>query len=232
LPRSSDDKEPGPDPALLLRQKQEPTAYEVLVHNHDVVVEAPQSAAAVDSRTYAIDRAVEPLRWVFRWGSLLMLVAMVSLPFIQVIAREIFGMPIIGVEELARFMLICSVFLAVPYVVSAGASIRMEEIRAMLPPRIIHGLKLTAAVICTATFGAMVVASLIAIGTNLDNATPTLGIPYWIFLGAAVLSFSMATLECAVQVIKVAQDKLLYVTFPEEQEPEEELDLPEEMRPH
>lgn len=202
------------------------------MHNHDVVVEAPQSAAAVDSRTYAIDRAVEPLRCVFRWGSLVMLVAMVSLPFIQVVAREIFGWPIIGVEELARFMLICSVFLAVPYVVSAGSSIRMEEIRSLLPPPIIHGLKLAAAAICTATFAAMVGASLIAIGTNLDNATPTLGIPYWIFLGAAALSFSMTTLECVIQLCKILQDRLLYVTFPGEQEPEEELDLPDEMRPH
>jgi TRAP-type C4-dicarboxylate transport system permease small subunit len=202
------------------------------VHNQDALVEAPQSVAAVDSRHYAIDRAVEPLRWVFRWGSLVMLVAMVSLPFVQVVAREVFGMPIIGVEELARFMLICSVFLAVPYVVSAGASIRMEEILVMLPSNIIHGLKLAAALICTVTFAAMVAASLVAIGTNLNNATPTLGIPYWIFLGAAAVSFSMTTLECAIQFFKVVQGKPLYVTFPQEQEPEEELDLPEEMRPH
>lgn len=202
------------------------------MHNHDVVVEAPQSIAAVDSRTFAIDRAVEPLRWVFRWGSLVMLLAMVTLPFIQVVSREIFSSPIIGVEELARFMLICSVFLALPYVISAGASIRMEEILSMFPARAIHLAKVAAAAICTATFAAMGVASLIAIGTNLDNATPTLGIPYWIFLGAASVSFAMAMLECGIQLVKALQDRPLYVTFPQEQEPEEELDLPEEMRAH
>lgn len=202
------------------------------MHNHDVVVEAPQSVAAVDSRNFAIDRAVEPLRWIFRWGSLVMLVAMVSLPFIQVVSREIFSTPIVGVEELARFMLICSVFLALPYVISAGASIRMEEILAMLPDRVIFGAKLGAAAICTATFAAMGMASFVAIGSNLANATPTLGIPYWIFLGAAFVSFAMATLECGIQLVKVLQGRPLYVTFPQEQEPEEELDLPEEMRPH
>lgn len=202
------------------------------MHNSDVVVEAPQSVAAVDSRTYAVDRAVEPLRWVFRGGSLVMLGAMVSLPFIQVISREILGMPIVGVEELARFMLICSVFLALPYVVSAGASIRMEEIITMLPSRVTYGLKMATGLVCTVTFAAMAVASLIAISTNLDNATPTLGIPYWIFLGAAVVSFSMTTLECAIQFFKAIQGKPLYVTFPQEQDPEEELDLPEEMRAH
>ena len=200
------------------------------MQNSDMALDAPVVAAAVDSRLYAVDRAFEPARWVFRWGSLVMLIAMVSLPFIQVVSREIFSSPIIGVEELARFMLICSVFLALPYVVSAGANIRMEEIVSMFPARLIRLLKLLASATAVATFAAMAVASLVAIRANLDNSTPTLGIPYWIFLGAALVSFSMTTLECAIQLVKVIQNRPLYITFPQEQEPEEELDLPEDMR--
>ncbi|PTM41331.1 TRAP transporter small permease subunit [Bosea sp. 124] len=196
----------------------------------DIVFDAPVAVAAVDSRTYAIDRAVEPVRWVFRWGSLAMLIAMVSLPFIQVVSREIFAMPIIGVEELARFMLICSVFLALPYVVSAGANIRMEEIVAMFPAGVVRVAKVMGAVTATATFAAIAVASFVAIGGNLDNSTPTLGIPYWVFLGAAFVSFTMTTLECGIQTVKVIQGKPLYITFPQEHEPEEELDLPDEMK--
>lgn len=196
----------------------------------DIVFDAPVAVAAADSRTYAIDRAVEPVRWVFRWGSLAMLVAMVSLPFLQVVSREIFATPIIGVEELARFMLICSVFLALPYVVSAGANIRMEEIVAMFPAGVVRAAKVAGAITATAAFAAIAVASLVAIGGNLDNSTPTLGIPYWIFLGAAFISFAMTTLECAIQTVKVIQGRPLYVTFPEEHEPEEELDLPDEMK--
>jgi TRAP-type C4-dicarboxylate transport system permease small subunit len=196
----------------------------------NLVIEEPVVSAAVDSRTYSIDRAVEPLRWVFRWGSLVMLVAMVSLPFVQVMSREIFAAPIVGVEELARFMLICSVFLALPYVISSGANIRMEEILALFPVDVVRTGKIAAAVTATATFAGMAAASLIAIGSNLDNATPTLGIPYAIFLGAAFVSFSMSTLECGIQFVKVIQDRPLYVTFPQEKEPEEDLNLPEEMR--
>jgi TRAP-type C4-dicarboxylate transport system permease small subunit len=185
---------------------------------------------AVDSRTYAIDRAVEPLRWVFRWISLAMLLAMVSLPFVQVIAREIFSSPIVGMEELTRFMLICSVLLALPYVISSGANIRMEEIITTLPKGVLQKARIVICLIAAVTFGTMAVASAVAIGTNLDNSTPTLGIPYWIFLGAALLSFSMSALECAIQTIKAIQDRPLYITFPQEEEPEEELDLPETMR--
>lgn len=195
-----------------------------------IVFDAPVAAPAVDSRTYAIDRAVEPLRWIFRWGSLVMLAAMVSLPFVQVVSREIFAAPIIGVEELARFMLICSVFLALPYVISSGANIRMEEIVALLPAGFVRIAKVGAAAIATATFGFMAYASFVAIGTNLDNATPTLGMPYWVFFGAALISFAMSALECGIQLVKVLQDRPLYVHFPQEQEPDEELDLPEELR--
>lgn len=200
------------------------------MQSSNLVFDAPVTTLAVDSRTYAIDRAVEPLRWFFRWGSLAMLVAMVSLPFVQVVSREIFATPIIGVEELARFMLICSVFMALPYVISAGANIRMEEIVALLPASVVRAARITAAIAATVTFAAITGASFVAIGGNLDNSTPTLGIPYWVFLGAAFISFAMSTLECGIQALKAIQDRPLYVTFPQEHEPDEELDLPEEMK--
>jgi TRAP-type C4-dicarboxylate transport system permease small subunit len=192
--------------------------------------DAPLAPIAVDSRTYAIDRAIEPLRWIFRWGSLVMLVLMVLLPFLQVVAREVFASPLIGAEELARYMLICTVFIALPYVAAAGANVRMEEILSLCPARFIRGVKLVTAVVAIATFSTTAVASLVAIASNLDNATPTLGMPYWMFLGAAFVSFTMTTVECIIQLVKVLQDRPLYVTFPQEQEPEEELDLPAEMK--
>lgn len=200
------------------------------MHAETLIPDAPAASIAVDSRTYAIDRAMEPLRWVFRWGSLVMLVAMVTLPFLQVVAREIVGAPLIGAEELARFMLICTVFIALPYVAAGGANIRMEEILSLCPKRFVRSVKLVTAIVAIATFATAAVASLIAITSNLDNATPTLGMPYWLFLGAAFVSFTMTTAECVIQLVKVLQDKPLYVSFPQEMEPEEELDLPPEMK--
>jgi len=193
-------------------------------------IEAPLGSLAVDSRHYAVDRALEPLRWLFRWGSLLMLVAMVALPFIQVVAREIFSSPIVGAEELARFMLICTVFIALPYVVSAGANIRMEEFLGFLPAGLRRIVQLVIAATAVAAFAVAAASSIMAIRSNFDNATPTLGIPYWIFLGAAFTGLTMTTLECAVQFVKALRRQPLYVTFPGEHEPEEELDLPDELR--
>jgi TRAP-type C4-dicarboxylate transport system permease small subunit len=200
------------------------------VTSHPSTIEAALASPAVDSRHYAVDRALEPLRWLFRWGSLVMLVAMVALPFIQVVAREIFSSPIVGAEELARFMLICTVFIALPYVVSAGANIRMEEFLGFLPAGLRRVVQLVIAATAIAAFAVAAASSIVAIRSNFDNATPTLGIPYWIFLGAAFTGLTMTTLECAVQFVKALRRQPLYVTFPGEHEPEEELDLPDELR--
>ena len=198
--------------------------------SHAPSMDALPAVAAVDVRHYAVDRTLEPLRWLFRWGSLAMLVAMVALPFIQVVARELFSSPIVGAEELARFMLICTVFIALPYVVSAGANIRMEEFLGFLPAGLVRIVQLLIAATAVIAFAVAAVSSLVAIRANLDNATPTLGIPYWIFLGAAFSGLSMTTVECAVQFVKALRRQPLCVTFPGEHEPEEELDLPDELR--
>lgn len=172
-----------------------------------------------DSRYYAIDRALEPLRWVFRIASLMAIAALISLPFVQVVAREVFSRSIVGVEELTRFMLICSVFLALPYVLAAGANVRMGELVSMLPQKTVKALKLLTVATAAATFTIVAIASLIAIRSNLDNSTPTLGIPYWVFLGAAFASFAMTATECVVQLVKMLQDRPEYITFRQEEEP-------------
>ena len=187
--------------------------------------EVPKAVTATDGRAYAIDRMIEPVRWVFRLSSLFVLITLISLPFIQVIMREVFSSPIVGAEELTRFMLISSVFLAFPYVVSSGASIRMEEIVAFLPRRVITGIRFAGSVIAILAFAILAFASLTAISRNLGNATPTLGIPYWIFFGAAFCGFTMTCLECLIQLAKALHNRPLYITFRQEQEPPQDFDI-------
>lgn len=187
--------------------------------------EVPKAVTATDGRAYAIDRMIEPVRWVFRLSSLFVLITLISLPFIQVIMREVFSSPIVGAEELTRFMLISSVFLAFPYVVSSGASIRMEEIVAFLPRRVITGIRFSGSVVAILAFAILAFASLTAISRNLGNATPTLGIPYWIFFGAAFCGFTMTCLECLIQLAKALHNRPLYITFRQEQEPPQDFDI-------
>src|SRR5918997_5559354 len=81
----------------------------------------------------APDRALSPLRLVLRWASLAMVAVMILLPALQVVLREVLNVPFVGAEELTRFMLICVVFVTLPYVVVCGANIRLEEGLRLLP---------------------------------------------------------------------------------------------------
>ena len=78
------------------------------------------------------DRVIRPVRRVLRAVGLLLLAVMVALPVLQVALREFTSFTFVGAGELTRFMLICVVFVTLPYVVASGVSIRMDELTSEL----------------------------------------------------------------------------------------------------
>lgn len=178
----------------------------------------------------SLDRVIEPVRRAYRGLGLILLTVMILLPTMQVVLREGLRSPFIGAEELARFMLICVVFVTLPYVVASGASIRMEEVVAALPRSIQRGLRI--AMTGTAAIGFSIAAYSVAVATlrNLNNATPTLAIPYWVFFSAAFLGLLFAGLESAIQFVKALRGQPIYVAFAGEQPPDE-IDLEHVLAP-
>jgi TRAP-type C4-dicarboxylate transport system permease small subunit len=143
---------------------------------------------------------------------------------LQVFLRAVVGHPFVGAEELARFMLICVVFVTLPYVVSSGSSIRMEELLSALPRGVQRPLRVLSSGAASVAFGIAAYSVAVATLRNLDNATPTLGIPYWVFFSAAFLGLVVAAIESVVQFVKSLYDLPLYVSFAEEL-PADEVDL-------
>ncbi|WP_457660470.1 TRAP transporter small permease [Sinorhizobium medicae] len=119
---------------------------------------------------------------------------LIIVPTAQVIMRGVFRLPFIGAEELTRFLLICLVFLSYPLVVGHGENIVMGELKAAMPmkARAIVNVAISVVAIAVTGFIGWVTASNIT--RNLANATPTLGIPFWIFLGATLFGFAAAAL--------------------------------------
>lgn len=166
--------------------------------------------------TYAVDRILAPVRQFARLIALVLIAVMILLPALQVVLREIVGIPFVGAEELTRFMLICVVFVTFPYVVASGANIRLEELLQHLPraPRRLFQVLIAASGAITFAIGAIGIA--VAMMRNLNNATPTLGIPYWVFFSAAFAGFLLASVECGLQFWKALKGYPLYVTFADE----------------
>ncbi len=178
-----------------------------------------------DISTFAIDRFIEPVRKALRILSVALLTLVIVLPALQIVLREVTQTPFIGSAELARFMLICTVFIAFPYVVSSGANIRMEEIQLALPAVVVRWLRPLISFLGVVGFAIIAYSTFVATISNLNNATPTLGIPYYIFFSATFLGCLMTAFECAVQTGKAITNNPLYVKFDAERPPDELTEL-------
>lgn len=187
----------------------------------DVAGAPPAPGPAKSGHRRGLDRVVGPLRKGTRRFGLLLLFVLITLPALQVFLRGILNQPLVGAEELARFMLICVVFVTLPYAVSSGASIRMEEILSLLPRGAQYPLRILIAGSAAVAFGIAAYSVAVATARNLQNATPSLGIPYYIFFSAAFLGLLYAAVESGVQLVKAIRRQELYVTFAGEQPPDE-----------
>ena len=178
-----------------------------------------ESYAPADA--FAPDRALAPVRRALRWASLVMVAVMIALPALQVVLREVLDTPFVGAEELTRFMLICVVFVTLPYVVASGTNIRLEEGLHLMRPGARRLFEVTIA--ATGALTLAVAAASVAVATlrNLQNATPTLGIPYYVFFSAAFFGLLFAAVETALQLWKALTRRPPYVTFADEASPDD-----------
>jgi TRAP-type C4-dicarboxylate transport system permease small subunit len=121
-----------------------------------------------------------------------LLLGLVAVLAAQIVLRDIFLAPIVGLEEVTRMLMILMVWIAYPLVVSAGENIVMAELKAGLPARLRHASDLLIGLACTAAALIMVWATWEALAANPRNMTPTLRIPFWIYLAAAAFGFAGA----------------------------------------
>lgn len=140
-------------------------------------------------------RALLIVRRAVRWTSLALLAALVITPLAQITMRGIFNVPMSGAEELARYFLICLSFLAASYVTEQGGQIRMEEFQGLIPPRARWMLQLLIELSGAALFAVLFVASVATIRNNLQNQTPTLEMPFWLFMLPLALGSLLLVVE-------------------------------------
>jgi TRAP-type C4-dicarboxylate transport system permease small subunit len=135
----------------------------------------------------------------------LLTAGLVLVPTAQVVMRGVFTLPFIGAEELTRFLLICLVFCSYPLVVLKGENIVMGEIKAALPVRLRRIVNISISISAIAITGFLAWVTVSNISKNLANATPTLGIPFWLFLGATAFGFAGAVLVHLIHLRKPPQ---------------------------
>lgn len=141
---------------------------------------------------------LEFIRTAVRWASLALLALMVITPLAQIGMRGIFNVPMSSAEELARYFMICLTFLASSYVTVEGGQIRMEEFQGLLPLRPRWYLQMLIEISGVVMFSVIFVASAITISNNMQNQTPTLEMPFWLFMGPLLVGSLLLAIETAL----------------------------------
>ena len=147
------------------------------------------------------NRILGRIRSAVRWASLALLALLIVTPLSQVLVRGVFNTPMAAAEELARYFVISLTFIAASYVTLEGGQIRMEEFQALLPPRPRWFLQMAIELSGVVTFAVIFAAAAITIGDNLENQTPTLEMPFWLFMGPLLVGSLLLMLETAMMFL-------------------------------
>ncbi len=110
------------------------------------------------------------------------------LPALQIVLRLV-GKPFIGAEELTRFFLICMVFLSYPLVVANKENIVMGELKNLLPAAMRRGLAILIDLCSLLLTFFITYAAYETVLGNMRSYTPTLEIPFWVFLSCTFVAF-------------------------------------------
>ena len=141
------------------------------------------------------------IRKAVRVVSLLLLAAVVITPLAQITMRGVFNVPMAGAEEMTRYFLICLTFLAASYVTEQGGQIRMEEFQFLVPPRPRWLLQLLIELCGVTVFSILLVASVVTISRNLNNQTPIMEMPFWLFMAPLAVGSLLLVLETLVMFV-------------------------------
>ena len=122
------------------------------------------------------------------------LFSLVLLPSLQVILRDFFNAPLIGLEEATRWGLIILVFLAAPLLLSTNEQIRLSEFIDYLPRRARLILERVTLLISGLSVATIAYAGVLSVMRNMSTRTSTLDIPFWLFAAPMLIGFALAAL--------------------------------------
>jgi TRAP-type C4-dicarboxylate transport system permease small subunit len=140
------------------------------------------------------------VRTVLRWVCLALLLLLIATPLAQIVMRSVFNVPMSGAEELARWFMICLVFLGAPLVTLWGGQIGMEEFQVLIPPRPRWWLQLLIEISGIALFLLIALATGVTIRNNLTNQTATLEMPFWLFMAPLAVGSLLLVVETAAKL--------------------------------
>jgi TRAP-type C4-dicarboxylate transport system permease small subunit len=141
-----------------------------------------------------MDRLWRTVERVLGTLAVVALALLVGLPFLQVILRDFFSAPLMGLEEGTRLGLIALVYLGLPLLAVTNGHVRFAELVDLLPRRPRHLLERLQLLAAAVVLGFVLYGGLKSVLRNTGTRTPVLDIPLWLFALPFLLGLTLAAL--------------------------------------
>jgi len=141
-----------------------------------------------------------------RYLGAIFLFSLIFLVILDTLFRAFYLTPFMGTMELVRCFLIWSVFVALRYVTSEDAHIRMDEVVALFPGPVRRALKILCHLTAVAVFALITVSFISTTISNYRDTTPTLEIPLLLFFIPTIFGFLLATIQYAIILVGILRE--------------------------
>lgn len=142
-----------------------------------------------------------------RYLGVVFLFSLVFLVILDTVLRALYLTPFMGTMELVRCFLIWSVFIALRYVTSEDAHIRMGELMALCPRPVQRLVKTLIHLAAVAVFGLITASTIITTINNARDTTPTLEIPLILFFLPTAAGFFLVTIQYGILLAGVIRGR-------------------------
>jgi TRAP-type C4-dicarboxylate transport system permease small subunit len=139
--------------------------------------------------------------------TVVLLVAMVLLVFLQIVSRAVFSSSFAWTEEASRFLMIWVTFLGASFAFQYGAHISIEAFVTKLSQHVGKAVQVIGALACIAFFIVMIVKGIEIIDRAMIQRSPALGIPMGYVYLVIPISATLMTINVIDVMLKSIKSK-------------------------
>ena len=120
---------------------------------------------------------------------------------LQVFTRYVLGTPLTWTEEIARYLLIWTTFVAAAYVSARRLHISVDLLVSKLGERGALVVDVFAGAVVVLTAGLLTVASTLAAKAVVNVTSPATDTPMWLVYASAVIGFGLITIHSLIDIV-------------------------------
>ncbi len=143
-----------------------------------------------------------------KYFSTTILFAIILITIVQISLRTIFNIPLVGVEELLRYLFISFVFFGLSYYNRIDGHIKLEGLQKGFPLKVKRVIGIIIHVLSVLVFATITFSAVYTSLTNYKSTTPTLAIPFWLFFLPIMVGFSLLTMEEIIVLIRAIRKEI------------------------